>query len=229
MSEQTPHGISAFLNDVLKTQGGKLVLECYQCGTCSGSCPVIDEMEYGPRQIMHLIQLGKEAEVLSCRDMWRCVSCYACASRCPRSIEITDLMADLRRIAIDRGYASDKEAEFGLAFAQTLQAHGRLFEPELLVRYYARVLDLVSLIGMAPLGVKMLLKGKLPFRPERVEDPGEIAVIGVVRSTKPIIGSGLRRRTVAARAKTPIRGIVGGGILSYVIGLLASLKNGRPS
>ncbi len=51
-----------------------------------------------------------------------------------------------------------RKRNFGHALAQTLQTHGRLFEPELLVRYYARVLDVVGLIGMVPLGIKMLLK-----------------------------------------------------------------------
>ncbi len=60
--------MNPFLAEVLNTQGGKLVLQCYQCGTCSGSCPVIDEMEYGPRRILYLIQSGKEAEVLSSKD-----------------------------------------------------------------------------------------------------------------------------------------------------------------
>jgi len=218
--------MNPFLAEVLNTQGGKLVLQCYQCGTCSGSCPVIDEMEYGPRRILYLIQSGKEAEVLSSKDPWRCVSCYSCANRCPRGIEITDLMADLRRMATEKGYAQDKEAEFGHAFAQTLQTHGRLFEPELLVRYYARVLDVVGLIGMVPLGIKMLLKGKIPLRPERVKTPQEIATIGVVRSTKFRLGSRLLRRKPSQRATDAL---VGGGFAALLTALLAGLRHGRAS
>ena len=226
MAEHTSDVMNPFLVDVLATQGGRLVLQCYQCGTCSGSCPVIEEMEYGPRRILHLIQSGKEVEVLTSKDMWRCVSCYSCANRCPRGIEITDLMADLRRLATERGYAHDKEAEFGQAFAETVQVHGRLFEPELLVRYYARVLDLASLIGMVPLGIKMLLRGKLPFTPERIKDPQEVTAIGVVSSTKPSIATVFRRGKASARAK----GIpMGGGLLALVASVVAGLRNGRAS
>ena len=124
----------SFLQEVMETEGGRLVLQCYQCGTCSGSCPVIDEMEYGPRRILYLIQQNQEAAVLSSKDMWRCVSCYSCANRCPRGIEITDLMADLRRMSLAKGYAHDKEAEFAQAFAETVQMHGRMFEPEVIGR-----------------------------------------------------------------------------------------------
>jgi heterodisulfide reductase subunit C len=175
---------SPFVAEVLSTEGGRLVLQCYQCGTCSGSCPVVDEMEHGPRRLVYMIQAGLEEEVLTSRDMWRCVSCYSCAHRCPRGIEITALMADLRRLAVEKGYAGygvrvvDREAEFGRAFMRTVGSHGRLYEPELLARYYARVLDVVSLLKMTPLGLRMLLKGKLPFLPERVTDPSGVAALG---------------------------------------------------
>jgi heterodisulfide reductase subunit C len=223
----TMHGtMSPFLVEVLETHGGSQVLQCYQCGTCSGSCPVIDEMEYGPRRIMHLIQAGEEATVLSSKDMWRCVSCYSCASRCPRGIEITDLMADLRRLALEKGYAQDKEAEFGLAFAETVQVHGRMFEPELLTRYYLRVLDFVSLLGMVPLGLKMLVKGKLPFVPERVANPDEIKEIGVVGSTRLQVATGVSLRHDKATQRV-VGGVIGGLIMALLAGLLMGLGLGK--
>lgn len=216
------HGIlSPFLAEVLETRGGRLVLQCYQCGTCSGSCPVIDEMTYGPRRIMHLIQAGEEEMVLSSKDIWRCVSCYSCANRCPRGIEITDLMADLRRMALEKGYAHDKEAEFGESFAQTVQAHGRMFEPELLTRYYLRVLDVISLVGMVPLGLKMLLKGKLPFLPERIEDPEEISKIEVVESTKPKFATG-----VAFGKNSQSRNRIGGILMGILMTLMGAVLLG---
>jgi heterodisulfide reductase subunit C len=159
-----------FLGEVLATRGGERVLDCYQCGTCSGSCPVLSEMDYGPRQIMHMIHMGMEKEVLSCPDMWFCVSCYACTNRCPRGIEIADVMAALRSLAFRKGFTQDKEAKFGLAYAETVERHGRLFEPELIIRYYLRTLDVMALLRMLPLAWKMLYKGKLSFLPERVED-----------------------------------------------------------
>lgn len=185
-------GMNPFVAEVMNTRGGALVLQCYQCGTCSGSCPVIDEMEYGPRRILHMIQAGMEEEVLSSQDMWRCVSCYSCANRCPRGIEITDLMAELRRMAIQKGYTQDKEAQFAQAFAETVQSHGRMFEPELLARYYLRVLDIGSLVKMVPLGIRMLIKRKLPFLPERIQDPKMMKRLHISDSITPKVASGVR-------------------------------------
>ncbi|MDF1516239.1 MAG: 4Fe-4S dicluster domain-containing protein, partial [Anaerolineae bacterium] len=187
-SSETLH---PFTKEVLNTQGGSLVLQCYQCGTCSGSCPVIAEMEYGPRRVVNMIQAGMEQEVLSSNDMWRCVSCYSCANRCPRGIEITDLMADLRRLALSKGYIKDREAQFGQAFAETVQVHGRLYEPELLARYYARVLDIPNLLGMVPVGIKMILKGKLPFLPDNINEKSSLDKVNVADSTTLKIGTGI--------------------------------------
>jgi len=159
-----------FLSQVLATPGGERVLDCYQCGTCSGSCPVFSHMEYGPRRIMHMIRFGLEEKVLSSPDIWYCVSCYSCACRCPRGIGVADVMATLRSLAVKKGYVQDKEVKFGRAFTETIRRHGRMFEPEVLVRYYARTLDLLDLLRLMPLGVKMLYKGKLPLTPGRVKD-----------------------------------------------------------
>ena len=159
-----------FLTKVLTARGGDRVLNCYQCGTCSSSCPVLAEMEYGPRGIIGMIQRGMEHEVLSSPDMWYCVSCYSCASRCPRGIEITEVMAALRSLALQEGFSQDNEAKFSRAFTETVRQHGRSFEPEILIRYYARSPDLLTLLRQIPLGFRMLCKGKLPLLPENVED-----------------------------------------------------------
>lgn len=201
---------NAFLAEVMATRGGANVLQCYQCGTCSGSCPVIEDMQYGPRRILYMIQSGMEEEVLSSPDMWRCVSCYSCMNRCPRDIEITDLMADLRRIATKKGYVDDKEAVFGRAFAETVAQNGRLFEPELLTRYYARALDFGSLLGMVPLGLKMLAKGKMPFTPARIEEPEVLEKVEVVASG----GDGTRDFVASlVGVMTSVLGVVGAVVM----------------
>lgn len=192
MTADVPPQETSFLQDVLATRGGEQVLQCFQCGTCSGSCPVIEEMDFGPRRILYLIQHDQEEAVLSSADMWRCVSCYSCANRCPRGIEITDLMADLRRMSLKRGYAHDKEAEFGQAFAETIRLHGRMHEPEVIGRYYARVLDVKTLLGLIPLGIRLVFKGKLPLFAEGIEDPQEMGKLGVADSARPRFATFLR-------------------------------------
>lgn len=150
---------------------------CYQCGVCSGSCPTMTRMAYGPRKIMHMIHLGMADRVLRSEDIWYCVSCFSCSARCPQGIEIGDVMSCLRNMAVARGLAKDKEAVFSRIFVKVLQEHGRMYEPEVLLRYYASVLDVDAMIKIAPLGVRMFLKSKIGLLPQRIKNAGELGEI----------------------------------------------------
>jgi heterodisulfide reductase subunit D len=88
---------------VLGLRGGERITACYQCGTCSGSCPTAAVMEYNPRRILHMLRLGLGERVLKSQAIWLCTACYSCTARCPREIKISDAMLSLRRLTVDRG------------------------------------------------------------------------------------------------------------------------------
>ncbi len=74
---------------------------CIQCGTCSASCPTAYAMDYTPRQLWKLIQLGLRDEVVNSRTFWLCTTCKACTVRCPRGIDLTETMLMLKRYAVE--------------------------------------------------------------------------------------------------------------------------------
>ena len=168
-----------FKDEVAALIGGLDLAHCFQCGVCSGSCPTVARMEYGPRRIMHMVRLGMADEVLRSHDIWFCVSCYSCTARCPQGIEIADVMASLRSLAIAKGLAKDKEATFSRVFVEVLKRYGRMYEPELLLRYYTAEAGLASLLKQAGLGLTMIRKGKIALRPERIENTGELGEISM--------------------------------------------------
>ena len=59
---------------------------CYQCGTCTGSCPSAPRSTYRIRKFMRRAVLGLENEALTDPDLWLCTTCYSCSDRCPRDI-----------------------------------------------------------------------------------------------------------------------------------------------
>jgi heterodisulfide reductase subunit C len=148
---------------------------CYQCGTCSGACPVAAAggMDYTPRAIMRMIQAGMEQEVLSSQTIWTCASCYACAVRCPRDIEITDVMTQLRNIALEKGYKARKGKVYNQGFMGIVRQHGRMWEPRLVVQYNL-LTNPLNFLGLAPIGLKMIRKGKLRFLPDHPKGRSEI-------------------------------------------------------
>ncbi len=78
----------------------QLIKRCIQCGTCSSSCPTAYAMDYTPRQVWRLVQLGFVKEVLSSKTFWLCTVCSACQVRCRRGIGIKDAMVSLKEWAI---------------------------------------------------------------------------------------------------------------------------------
>jgi heterodisulfide reductase subunit C len=96
--------------DALKLKKGELIKEveelcgenlfgCYQCGTCSAGCPFINEMDLSPDEVIRFVILDRK-EVLNSKTIWLCSSCYTCAERCPRDINITKIMEALRQIIL---------------------------------------------------------------------------------------------------------------------------------
>ena len=87
---------------VLKVQelSGQNLLACYQCGKCSAGCPAVSQMDILPNQIIRFAQLGFKDELLESRTIWLCESCFMCNSRCPKGINIAEVIEALRQILL---------------------------------------------------------------------------------------------------------------------------------
>ncbi len=79
---------------------GQNLLECYQCGKCSAGCPAVSQMDILPNQIIRYSQLGLKDEVLKSKSIWICASCMTCNSRCPKGINIAEVIEALRQILL---------------------------------------------------------------------------------------------------------------------------------
>jgi heterodisulfide reductase subunit C len=79
---------------------GQNLLACYQCGKCSAGCPAVSQMDILPNQIIRYAQLGFEDELLKSKSIWICASCFTCNSRCPKGINIAEVIEALRQILL---------------------------------------------------------------------------------------------------------------------------------
>jgi heterodisulfide reductase subunit C len=57
-------------------------------------------MDNSPRRIIALIRSGFKEPVLKANTYWYCASCYQCTVRCPRGIDIAELMYGLKRYTV---------------------------------------------------------------------------------------------------------------------------------
>lgn len=163
----------AFRDLILKTPAGEKLLTCMQCGVCAGSCPVSHEMDYTPRELVRMVQLGLKDDVLNSNTIWLCTTCFSCSVRCPRGIRPTELMETLRPVAIAEG-VKNKNIKFDQVFSDVVKRKGRASEFLLLSKYS---LSEPGMIKQAPFGLSLILKGKLPLSVNKMEDVREIKAI----------------------------------------------------
>ena len=96
----SPKTVSTDFIQKLNELSGQNVKLCYQCATCSGSCPMSDRMDFSPRKVMHMIQFGQDELLSDINTCWVCASCHTCSVRCPRGIDIARVMEALRQIIL---------------------------------------------------------------------------------------------------------------------------------
>lgn len=134
-------------------------------------------MDYTPRAVFAMINAGLEDEVLSSNTPWYCVSCYACMSRCPQEIPITDLMYTLKEMAIRTGHYDHPHAtKFSETFVGFVEQRGRSFEAGLATRYHL-FHHPQQMIKLGIMGVGMLRRNRLPLRPMSIRDVGQLQAI----------------------------------------------------
>ncbi len=153
---------SAFLDELAAYPSGDKIKNCMQCGVCTASCPLSFKMTETPRKIMEMIKAGWRDHVLASDTMWYCASCYACSVRCPQGINLAEVMYGLRTIAMKT--ARNLSASFYQTFSDSVRRYGRMHESDLMIRFALRTNPL-SLLRMGPLGLRMMMKGKLALVP----------------------------------------------------------------
>ena len=84
---------------------------CYQCGTCSGGCPIarITNGAYNPRKIMEAAILGFEEKLTKELEpnVWLCTFCQLCVEQCPQHVELTEVFLQIKNQAVREGHAPD--------------------------------------------------------------------------------------------------------------------------
>ncbi len=153
------------------------IQSCYQCGKCTAGCPLNEEMDLAPHQILRALQSeypGYEKRILGSLSIWLCLGCETCYSRCPQEVHLPQLMDFLRqeskRLRLVHPGAKNV-LKFHQAFLAEVERSGKLNELPLTIDYKLRTFQFMQDVQNAP---SMLLKGKLGLLPHRVQHPSEI-------------------------------------------------------
>lgn len=87
-----------FVQDMTEL-GGESFKQCFQCATCSGTCPISPDKDPFPRKEMIWAVWGLKERLVKDADIWLCHQCNDCSVMCPRGGNPGDVLAAARHFA----------------------------------------------------------------------------------------------------------------------------------
>lgn len=148
------------INHLSKIQ--EMVLTCIQCGTCTGSCPNAQSMDYTPRHLWRMVLMGQKDLIFKSKTFALCSSCYFCTLRCPRGLALTEAMSALKQLAARENVQSFRQsARFYTSFLESVRRHGRVREMEMMNLYFIAMRNPLVPLKYAGLGMKLMRKRKI--------------------------------------------------------------------
>ena len=86
--------IMAEVAEMIQAMGGEELNKCYQCATCTATCPWTKLTHYNNRKLIHMAQLGLEGIE---DTAYQCSTCGHCVARCPRELKSIEIIRAIRR------------------------------------------------------------------------------------------------------------------------------------
>ena len=97
----------SFQNGLNLSAQAKTFSVCFGCQTCTTVCPVVGNYDNPqevlgllPHQIMHAAGLGLRDLAFGSSMLWDCLTCYQCQEQCPQGVAVTDVLYELKNLAI---------------------------------------------------------------------------------------------------------------------------------
>lgn len=158
-----------FLTQVM-AESGQNLLECLQCGKCSGGCPITSAEVGGPRRLIAEILYGLKEAALKDPTWWYCVSCGTCMTRCPVEINMYRVATALCEMA-ERDKIRPSEPDIHLfeeLFLKSVKKYGRAKELKVVRDFNLRTLRPFKDLRQ---GLSLMFKGAIDPKEMFKESP----------------------------------------------------------
>jgi succinate dehydrogenase / fumarate reductase iron-sulfur subunit len=146
---------------------------CILCAACYSDCNVlaVDERFVGPASLAKAHRFIFDSRDAASADrmraisqktgVWDCTHCGECSTRCPTETNPLERIEEIRTKAMADGLHGNAGARHALGFRETVGKRGLLDENYLPARSVG-FLNLPGLLSLAPVGLRMILRGKNP-------------------------------------------------------------------
>jgi len=96
-----------FKDEVRQSSQANTYAYCFSCENCTTVCPVVGNYDQPkevlgllPHQIMRCLGMGVKDLALSTNMLWDCTTCYQCQEHCPQNVKVTDILYELKNLAL---------------------------------------------------------------------------------------------------------------------------------
>ena len=90
---------------------------CIQCGMCTSGCPVAEFLK--PHQIVKMVMLGLKDQLINCKEIWLCTTCFTCSERCPQEVDPANIIFSLKNMAAKQGIIPEELRRIGKNLTET--------------------------------------------------------------------------------------------------------------
>lgn len=79
------------------------LLQCIQCGICTGGCPIATKTNLNIRKYMREAAVLRKLAIRHQNEVWGCTTCGTCSSRCPKQLKPYEFLVDVRSVVVEKG------------------------------------------------------------------------------------------------------------------------------
>jgi succinate dehydrogenase / fumarate reductase iron-sulfur subunit len=146
---------------------------CIMCGACVAACTSreVSPGFLGPAALAKSYRFANDPRdqakasrlqsLMESNGIWDCCRCNFCVEVCPKDVQPMEQIIRLRRMAIQAGLKQETGARHITAFTEIVKHEGKLNEAIMpLMMTWTQPKRFLRII---PLGLRMFLKGKVPF------------------------------------------------------------------
>ncbi len=170
---------------------------CIMCGACYSECNAreVNENFVGPHALAKAYRMVAdsrdndaenrlEAYNEGTKGVWGCTRCYNCNSVCPMDVAPMEQITKIKQEILDRKESSDSRSiRHRKVLIDLVKKGGWIDERQFGLRVVGNNFqDLRGLLSIAPLGVRLLARGKFPLKFEPSE--GTIQVRNLIQAVE---------------------------------------------
>ncbi|MHA1783531.1 MAG: (Fe-S)-binding protein [Promethearchaeota archaeon] len=111
------------INLIFNDEDARTILNCFQCGMCTASCPVSEQFPFKTHQMVRIGGLGSNEDIILESTLRYCLTCRTCQEYCPQGVDFIEFVKLARAALVKKGIELEETHDGILTIISELQAN----------------------------------------------------------------------------------------------------------